>query len=590
MTKIKEHPARVPYNQSMPSFSLAPVPPVRFPVVIERTRAIDANGAVDAESENARGWLTLAVGSLVLAGLLSLSVVIGRLPVLSRIIDDPLFFKRCLVVHVDLALVVWFYAFMAALLAVDRATSRGAWIPLALSAGGVLAMLAGALARGAQPILANYIPVIDQPVYRLGLAAFSAGVLLTFVRALATPARCSPSALPADADTGLRAAAVLVMAAAATWVSARAGLPDGLDGHTRAEFLAWGPGHVLQAANTAAMLAVWLWLAHQATGTAVLSRRGAAAVFAALVLPHCAMPLLTARGTLDTLYHSGATLLMRWTIFPALLFVLAACARHLWRHRAQGGVIFGGPASVRAADDTEVVPPEFVRTTPPCHRATKVGCDLASQREATSATSLRGERATNTAGARASEFRPGKRADNSSPAARLATAGFGGSAALAVLGIALGASIRGSTTMVPAHYHASLGAVTLAFMTAAYFICARARQLDRALVLPDKLWRLARRQVTLFGVGQTIFALGFALGGAYGLGRKAYAGEQHVHGAGELLGLIVMGVGGLVAAAGGLWFLFLILRELRAWWRRDDVGDVPPSPRTASSVKPSHAG
>jgi len=315
---------------------------------------------------------------------------------------------------------------------------------------------------------------------------------------------------------------------------------------------------------------VWLWLAHQATGTTVLSRRGAAAVFAALVLPHCAMPLLTARGTLDTLYHSGATLLMRWTIFPALLFVLAACARHLWRHRAQGGVIFGGPASVRAADDTEVVPPEFVRTTPPCHRATKVGCDLASQRGAAPDTSSRGERATDTAGARAS---------NSRPAARLATAGFGGSAALAVLGIALGASIRGSTTMVPAHYHASLGAVTLAFMTAAYFICARARQLDRALVLPDKLWRLARRQVTLFGVGQTIFALGFALGGAYGLGRKAYAGEQHVRGAGELLGLIVMGVGGLVAAAGGLWFLFLILRELRAWWRRADVGDVPsPAP------------
>src|SRR5512145_532688 len=63
----------------------------------------------------ARRWFLLAVGSLVIAGLLSISVVFGRLPGIARFIDDPLFFKRCLVVHVDLALVVWFYAFIAAL-------------------------------------------------------------------------------------------------------------------------------------------------------------------------------------------------------------------------------------------------------------------------------------------------------------------------------------------------------------------------------------------------------------------------------------------------------------------------------------------
>ena len=71
----------------------------------------------------------------------------------------------------------------------------------------------------------------------------------------------------------------------------------------------------------------------------------------------------------------------------------------------------------------------------------------------------------------------------------------------------------------------------------------------------------------MFGVGQTVFVLGFAIGGVYGLGRKTYAAEQHVRSIGEVTGLIVMGVGGLVAVAGGLWFLFLILREIRAWWQ-----------------------
>ena len=38
--------------------------------------------------------------------------------------------------------------------------------------------------------------------------------------------------------------------------------------------------------------------------------------------------------------------------------------------------------------------------------------------------------------------------------------------------------------------------------------------------------------------------------------------------AGEVAGLLVMGAGGLVAVAGGLWFLFLVLREIRRWWTR----------------------
>ena len=447
-----------------------------------------------------RRWFALAVGSLVVAGLLSLAVVVGRLPLLSRIIDDPLFFKRCLVVHVDLALVVWFYAFLAGLLALGTRARPGKvrTLAYALAVGGVVAMLAGALVRGAQPVLANYVPVIDHPLFSGGLAAFFAGTLLYFIHTLAAPAARMKSELPADVQLGLQSAAVVVVIAGATWVSARAGLPAGLDVYTRAEFLAWGPGHVLQAANACAMLAVWLWLLDRATGTPVLSRRAAQFVFGALVLPQAAMPLLTARGTLDTLYHTGATQLMRWTIFPAILAMLAIGTRHLWRH----GLRVGGPA-------------------------------LAAK----------------------------------PLAARTALTGLIASAALALLGLILGACIRGSTTLVPAHYHASLGAVTVAFMTAAYFVCDAVRRGNSGAALSEGVWRAAKRQLALFGVGQTVFALGFAIGGAYGLGRKAYASEQHVRSAGEVCGLIVMGLGGLVAVAGGLWFLFLVLREMRGRWR-----------------------
>jgi hypothetical protein len=213
------------------------------------------------------------------------------------------------------------------------------------------------------------------------------------------------------------------------------------------------------------------------------------------------MPLLTARGAMDSLYHSGATQLMRWGIFPVVLVVFVLGLRHLRRH----GLV---------KDD---------------------------------------------------------------PLARVARAGFVASAALTLLGITLGACIRSSTTLVPAHYHASLGGVTVAFMAAAYLVCAAIRKGSgnasgtlsiEAGGMPTVPARSARRQLVLFGFGQAVFALGFALGGIYGLGRKTYAAEQHVRTTGELVGLGVMGIGGLIATVAGVWFLVLVLRAMRSWWPR----------------------
>jgi cytochrome c oxidase subunit 1 len=50
-------------------------------------------------------------------------------------------------------------------------------------------------------------------------------------------------------------------------------------------------------------------------------------------------------------------------------------------------------------------------------------------------------------------------------------AGLAGSAALTLLGFILGSLIRGSSTLVPGHYHCAIGAVTIALMAAAYDFC-----------------------------------------------------------------------------------------------------------------------
>lgn len=433
----------------------------------------------------ARGWFAFGIGSLVLAGMLSLLLVVGRLPFLGWLFTDPLFFKRALVVHVDLAIVVWFQAGALAYLAwavgprVSRGLTRAA---LGLAGLGILGMLAGAVMPGAQPILANYVPVVDHPVFLAGLVAWFAGSGLYFAGAFAAPT-VPTEALPDDTLVALRAAAAAHLIAVVTFAAAWHSTLPGLPAIGYYELVAWGGGHVMQVGNVALMLALWLWLLRRWSGQSVLSPATSRWLMAALVLPQTVMPFLAWGGTSRAAYSETATQLMRWTIFPVVLVVLGLGIRQVARHWADRPA--GGHWRLM---------------------------------------------------------------------------GFAGSAVLTVLGFVLGAFIRGSSTLVPGHYHCAIGAVTLALMAAAYDFSQEASPRAAA---PTP--RLIRWQLALFGTGQAVFGLGFALAGAFGLGRKQYGAEQHVRSLGEYLGLGVMGLGGLVAVAGGLLFLAVMLRALGAW-------------------------
>ncbi|WP_404425301.1 hypothetical protein [Nibricoccus sp. IMCC34717] len=427
-------------------------------------------------------WLQLALGSLLLAGLLSLTVVVGRIPAISAALADPLFFKRCLVVHVNLALVVWFYSVVSALAAAGpvrggRTLSRTcAWAAFA----GVAIFALAACERGGVPILSNYVPVIQTPVFLVGLGLFFAAVLVHSLGVLISAAPRS-LCLPGETTTGVTAACLLLVVAFTAWLLTQVSLPTGLLAHTYFEFSFWGPGHVLQVANAAAMTAIWLWIVRVATGKGAVSHGAAQVAFGLLVLPQLAVPVSCGLGVMSRVHLEGMTTLMRWTIFPVVSFLGLVCLLRIRQY----------PKS------------EY---------------------------DLRG---------------------------RSLIRGFTVSVALTALGFILGALIRGSSTLVPAHYHASLGGVTAAFMTATYLLTGRTAE---RLYSEGTFWRRAGSQLLVFGGGQAVFAIGFALAGLYGLGRKTYGAEQVVRSLGEKVGLGVMGVGGLVAATGGIWFLVLVLR------------------------------
>jgi len=440
----------------------------------------------------ARRWLALALAVLVVAGLFALAVVLGRMPPFDRFVRDPLFFKRCLVVHVNLALVAWFYSFAAALL-FALPGGRPGWLARhspGLGGAGVLLMLVAAGLPGTEPLLSNYIPVIDHWLFNAGQLAFGAGVLASLLdRRLLVRGEATRGflAIPDAARPGLRATAAALLLAALCFGAAWWRVPAGLAPDARYELLAWGGGHVLQLACTLAMLSAWLILLESALGRSPVRPRAAALLFAAMLLPWTLAPLLALQGAWSASYRTGFTQLMQWAIFPGVLAFLVLCGGALAR-------------AVRQAD----------------------------------------------AGARV--------------LADPRISAFVVSGGLTVLGFALGAGIRGSNTMVPAHYHASIGGVTVAFMALAYLML---RAFGFAIPTP-RLRLAATWQPVVYGVGQMVFAAGFALAGAYGMSRKAYGAEQAARGAAETVGLVVMGAGGLVAIAGGLLFIGVVI----AIWRR----------------------
>jgi hypothetical protein len=442
--------------------------------------------------------LHLAVGSLIIAGCLSLLLVAGRLPGIAEAIGDPLFFKRCLVVHVDLALVVWFAAVAGAMFALLPATRREQQVfntGTVIAVGGVGLMIGGALVRGAAPVLSNYVPVIAHPLFITGVVLFFGGILLCFLDGrLFRPTQPAPHAslahaplwVPPEVAAGLKTSALAYLVAMVTFVAGWIGTPASLDDRNYYELVFWGGGHVLQVANVAAMLSVWLWLLASLLGRPVLRPTTAWYLFAILLAPHLIGPVLAQDGTLSSVYRLGFTRLMQFGIAPVVLVLLGLCAKQL------GQAFAAGRLTRRAWLDPRLI-------------------------------------------------------------------GFALSAGMTVGGFVLGASIRSSNTMIPGHYHASIGAVTMAFMAITYQLL---QPLGFRFELP-RFPRLVPAQLACFGLGQVIFALGFGWAGLNGAGRKAYATEQHVRSASEYAGLIVMGVGGVIAVVGGLLFLGLVIGAWR---------------------------
>jgi hypothetical protein len=121
----------------------------------------------------------------------------------------------------------------------------------------------------------------------------------------------------------------------------------------------------------------------------------------------------------------------------------------------------------------------------------------------------------------------------------------------------LGFMISGLDIVIPAHYHGATVGVTMAFMGLTYYLLPR-------LGFGPLPAQMAFVQPLLYGGGQLVHIVGLAWTGGYGVQRKTAGLAQGVDRLGEIAGMALMGFGGLISVIGGLLFLIVAWKSIRA--------------------------
>jgi heme/copper-type cytochrome/quinol oxidase subunit 1 len=128
---------------------------------------------------------------------------------------------------------------------------------------------------------------------------------------------------------------------------------------------------------------------------------------------------------------------------------------------------------------------------------------------------------------------------------------------LFAVGGLIGFAIKGSDVRIPAHYHGCIVGVTLAFMGLAYHLLPQ-------LGFRAATSRLAALQPYVYGIGQLLHITGLVWSGGYGVQRKVAGAQQVLGSVQEVAGMALMGMGGLIAIAGGLLFVIVVIGALRS--------------------------
>jgi len=237
----------------------------------------------------------LGLSALVIGGIFTILVVLSRTPFFQEIIPWVDFFRTALVVHVNLTVLVWFLAFSGVLWSYTNSSRCLAcgWTALLLSCIGTLIIVVAPFTGESHPLMNNYVPVLQNTVFFIGLAVFGAGFLLQVLRSCLTAFdNDNRSSGETSLRFGLFVAVVASLFALSALLLSWLGIDPGFEGLAYYDRLFWGSGHIIQFSHTQLMLVAWLWLASVSGAHLRLSPRVALFLFILGLQPVLAAPVI----------------------------------------------------------------------------------------------------------------------------------------------------------------------------------------------------------------------------------------------------------------------------------------------------------
>jgi len=277
----------------------------------------------------ARAWLWLGLMALIGSGLLAMLLVFSRTPGIQDVFPLKDLFRAALVVHVDLSVAVWFMAFAAVIWSAVGGAGLAwmGWAGFGLAALGTAVMTVSPFFPGAEPVLNNYIPVLQQPVFFASLWICGAGFSLAVLRALITTWPRHFARSPFQVGTFLSAVAAFFALSAFFWSW---WMVPRIEEKIYYEVLFWGGGHTLQFQHALLMVIAWLWVAGALGRPSPASPRALSALFCVAALPLLAVPAIYLMVPAGSLPHMELfASLMKWG-HPYMGPLLLLGALSLW--------------------------------------------------------------------------------------------------------------------------------------------------------------------------------------------------------------------------------------------------------------------
>jgi hypothetical protein len=225
---------------------------------------------IKQENKSSIHWLKNGIWALALAGLYSIVLVILRTPQLSQIINDKSLFKSSLIIHVNLSVLVWLLSITCIIWSYGNKKIYFENIFNKLALFAMVLMVVSPLLGESNPIMNNYIPILENIFFIIGLSLFLSTILcfaiLVFINSFYDFDFKNPQYLAhilpfVKMSSSLMYIMVWICFALSYKEATKLSTVFPMEVDYYYELLFWSGGHLLQFIYTQILMFVWLILA-----------------------------------------------------------------------------------------------------------------------------------------------------------------------------------------------------------------------------------------------------------------------------------------------------------------------------------------